>query len=777
MAYGVNETVVDAVHGQAVRLYAEGLRQYLALRVGNVGEANQLLAQLRAHVTTLESEDLLSKPGIRARLFRIARDLSKERAEALGDSRPVLLDALPWRVPIRNDSRASSAVSEFRRGLEQHVAELLELRYARELDTDELAYVLDLSEEAVEAQLAAARTEAEFALSSDVGKNVSQALVEAFALVPRRDLAVAKAEAEPEEERPSKAPPVAPDTVLGGRYRLVERVGSGAFADVYRAHDTEVKDHVVALKLLHASSITADARESALRELRHIASVFHPSVVQFKDHGWYENRLWFVMPWYDGETLEDRMKRAPLSRRDARRVFKPLAQALAAMHGAGMRHQDIKPDNIFLATIKGIGSEQEDLLPVLLDLGVAAKEAEMVVAGTPTYFAPEVAAQFSRGAIQFAPSGKSDVFSLALALRNALSPDLEEDVPAGAVERFIAQRADEPVALPDTRDLKYLSPYFERWLHADPNVRPSAEEFAEQLDILIAPEEYRARRNAVLRSVGPLLLALGALFAAVIIVLNEQAAQERSVAKRARMEAATAKADLNDAQERSRELATRIRDFRERYRDTNLTKQQLQSRLGKAEGELSVTREDLQKARAFGRRMREMVVDARRERDESREILAQTERDRARAERLVARLEGQVTGQQRELAEARNEASRLRAIRAGLQDQVDDLGSQVQSLEGKLAAAKASQSVLEERLNEAERDRVRLQRALRESRQRTFPAEPAPSSDPVSPATEDDGLPANPFGDLQGTSPSETNTPTPSPAASSDGRSRDSVFP
>src|SRR5690606_26644794 len=156
------------------------------------------------------------------------------------------------------------------------------------------------------------------------------------------------------------------------------------------AKDTEVPGHVVALKLLHQPACSADARQAALRELHHIAAVFHPSVVQFKDHGWHEGRLWFVMPWYEGETLESRLQRGSLSRAEARRIFEPLARALAAMHAVGIRHQDIKPDNIFLARVDGDGS----VLPVLIDLGVAAKEAEMVVAGTPTYFAPEVAAQF-----------------------------------------------------------------------------------------------------------------------------------------------------------------------------------------------------------------------------------------------------------------------------------------------------------------------------------------------------------------------------------------------
>jgi len=215
---------------------------------------------------------------------------------------------------------------------------------------------------------------------------------------------------------------------------------------VYRAKDTEVPGHVVALKLLHQAAHSKTAKQSALRELRLIASVFHPSIVQFKDHGWFEERLWFVMPWYDGETLESRLQREPLSRAEALKIFQPLARALAAMHVAGVRHQDVKPENIFLARIPGFS--EDEVTPVLLDLGVAATEAEMVVAGTPTYFAPEVAAQFASVECKPPVTPKADVFALALALRNALEPETQEDVAAGAVDTFIEHRAQETPRAP-----------------------------------------------------------------------------------------------------------------------------------------------------------------------------------------------------------------------------------------------------------------------------------------------------------------------------------------
>src|SRR5262249_32203911 len=153
--------------------------------------------------------------------------------------------------------------------------------------------------------------------------------------------------------------------------------------------------------------------------------------------------------------------------------FEPLVRALATLHANGIRHQDIKPDNVFLARIKGFGTdagqqldkeEAAAIIPVLLDLGVAAKEHEALIGGTPVYFAPEVAAHYANAEDERPIGPKADVFALALTLRNALEPDTEEDVPAGAIEAFIERRARERPPMPRGRELRWLNPYFDRWL-------------------------------------------------------------------------------------------------------------------------------------------------------------------------------------------------------------------------------------------------------------------------------------------------------------------------
>src|SRR5688572_22887850 len=239
--------------------------------------------------------------------------------------------------------------------------------------------------------------------------------------------------------------------VVGERYEVECLLGAGTFAQVYRARDLLVPDHSVSLKISRDPATDDQAVSAAKRELQLIASVFHPSVVQLKDHGWHDNRLWFVMPLYRGETLATRLSRGDLSRRESREIFEALAEALATLHAAGVRHQDIKPDNIFLAQLD---PESERRLPVLIDLGLAVKDAELVLAGTPTYLAPEVAARFA-GVPDPAPIGpKADVFALALTLRQTLDASPADSVTS--VDEFVSRRARVAPRAPSRRDLKDL---------------------------------------------------------------------------------------------------------------------------------------------------------------------------------------------------------------------------------------------------------------------------------------------------------------------------------
>jgi eukaryotic-like serine/threonine-protein kinase len=514
---------------------------------------------------------------------------------------------------------------------------------------------------------------------------VEGALLEAFSLDP------ARVPAPPKQKR---KPVLEVGAVLADRYEVEGLLGAGTFADVYRARDRDVTDHVVALKMLRRRSGDERSVESALRELQLIASVFHPSVVQLKDHGWHAGHLWFVMPLYRGETLATRLSRGPLTRREARDIFEPLVEALATMHRAGVRHQDVKPENVFLASLDPDAKSQhaqKRVLPVLLDLGVAAKDAELVLAGTPAYFAPEVAARFA-GIPDPPPVGpKADVFSMALTLCHALMPTLREHVSHDAVDAFVALRAKSVPQLPDDDELHDVRASFARWLAFSPDERPTAEELWRELSVLTKREERRARRLSTLRWSLPTMFALAVLFGAVIYVLSREAAIQRLEAQDARNRAAQAKqtaanmyASFTMEEARRRELEASIARLEREYQTSRMTRDELASRLAQAEGELSVVSEReknltvrLQKANESEdalRQERDVVTTARaqlqRERDEAQQELDRQRRDRTEAESEANRLREQLRAQQASEEQARVRIAELTArLKALLQTQ------------------------------------------------------------------------------------------------------------
>lgn len=680
-------TIVDVLHGRAFRYYAEGLWQYFAIRTGSVEHAERLLTQLKAFAAKAETDALVAPPGIRAHLYRAARSYlctsSRSYQPPDRDSR----EALPWRTSP-SAHLSASPLRALRFALRDEDAELLELHYARELSLEELAFVYGFEMLEIELRLEAASARAQRELDEHGihdAERLPRIALEAYAL----------------QNRPRKhgedhgVEPLLSGTIIGGRFAIEARVGLGAFGDVYRAKDTEVPGHVVALKLLHQPAYSMGAKQSALRELRLIASVFHPSIVQFKDHGWFEERLWFVMPWYDGETLESRLQREPLKRSEALKIFHPLARALAAMHSAGVRHQDVKPDNIFLARIPGFGDEE--VIPVLLDLGVAATDADMVVAGTPTYFAPEVAAQFSSVDKKEPVSPKADVFALALSLRNALEPDTQEEVTAGAVEAFIEQRSRLAPEPPSHKKLRFLSQTFERWMHLDPDKRPSADELAEELEVLTQPEVRRERRRSLLRRIVPLVTVLAALSGGVIFNFHQQAMLQRQEADRAKMVQEDLRQDLADTRETAMKLQSQ-------YEESRLTREQLSRRLVRTEGTLKSTKNELRDREKLLTRTQTKLDETRQaNKDLSQELATtvsklQAERTRTYTlEQHLSDAEADLERQKKRLMEARTKV-------AVLKTKHDAESQKSKRLEKALGSALANELQAQARISDLERE-------------------------------------------------------------------------
>jgi hypothetical protein len=686
------------------------LAEYLALRLGDTARANAAYKALVRMVGVLPPGELLEAPGPTPRLFRLARSLAFERLrhERPDDKR----EPLPF---VRVAGARGEALRKVRAELEARDAELLELRHARGLSVVDIAFVLEEPLDAVELALDTAEARGRQLLERHAPDPIDErasVYADAFALEPGW-----RAEDEDEAAAEDESP-LEPGTIIGGRYRVVERVGVGAFGDVYRADDTEVPGHRVALKLLRQPSRTARARQTALRELRLNAAVFHPSLVQFKDHGWYDERLWFVMPWYEGETLEQRIRRGALSRAEARRIFEPLARALAALHAAGIRHQDIKPDNVLLTKLPG----DDELLPVLIDLGVAAEEEEGLLGGTPLYFAPEVASRFLRGdrarGAEVGPA--ADVFALVLSLRNALEPGTQDEVPSGGLGAFIARRAHETPSFPEARSLRYLRPWLSRALSADPAERPTADELATELAILTEPEERRARRVRVARWLGPLLFALAALFAVVVAHFEQQAGLRAAEAESARTEAAEAQAGLLSAEAQQRALEQGHAELLARYEQSRLSRSELASQLATAEGRLQTlgtelgatrhardaAREQLTATRATLTQRETELTTTRQERDGARQEASGLGRDLEASRAELRRREAEVT-------EARTRAQSLAAQLATERTGREEAEGRARDLGVQLAEAQRAQRAAEGELSRVRAHLARLAAIVR----------------------------------------------------------------
>lgn len=721
LSQGQPQTIVDVLHGRAFRYYAEGLRQYLAIRTGSTERADHYLAKLRAFVAKTNSDSLIKVPGIRARLYRATRGYIRNASRPLQPPSKEQLDELPWRA-LPSAHMSVSPLNGLRFDLSAEESELLELRFARELGVQELAFVYGKTPVEMESRLDAAMAQAKVILDEHGIRDpdrFGRIIMEAFALEGRPRT---------REDDHDDIEPLPNGTIVGGRYSIEARVGLGAFGDVYRAKDTEVPGHVVALKLLHQAAHSKSAKQASLRELRLIASVFHPSIVQFKDHGWFEERLWFVMPWYDGETLESRLQREPLSRAEALKIFQPLARALAAMHAAGVRHQDVKPENIFLARIPGFG--EDEVTPVLLDLGVAATEAEMVVAGTPTYFAPEVAAQFASVERKPIVSNKADVFALALSLRNALEPETQDDVAAGAVDTFIEQRSRETPKAPTKKSLKYLTPSFDRWLDRDADVRPTADELAEELTVLALPEERRQRVKTILRWTIPMALALLGASGAAVTVFYQQAEIERQEANRARLTASGLRQDLADTLEIAEQLELR-------YEQSRLTRTELAKRLARTDGKVANLRNQLKDEERRLARTRDKLEQNRQGKVVVEQQLSETERDLSDTERrLTATLqkltteEDETRGLHRQLRREEERKLELRAELVALETRLEAEGTKTEELQSAVARAVAARS-------RAELEMEFLQEELEALRIRSLPRDPEPEPENQDEPTDD----------------------------------------
>ena len=179
---------------------------------------------------------------------------------------------------------------------------------------------------------------------------------------------------------------------LRERYALERELGRGGMAIVYLARDLR-HDRPVALKVLLPSLAQSLGAERFLREIRTAARLQHPHILSVHDSGEADGQLWFTMPYVEGETLRQRLRReGQLSLPDALRIAREVADGLDFAHRHGVVHRDVKPENILLsdghALVADFGISRalagEESGEALTETGVSV--------GTPAYMSPEQAA-------------------------------------------------------------------------------------------------------------------------------------------------------------------------------------------------------------------------------------------------------------------------------------------------------------------------------------------------------------------------------------------------
>ena len=233
-------------------------------------------------------------------------------------------------------------------------------------------------------------------------------------------------------------PRVEEDRKLGGRYRLLNELGRGGMAVVWRALD-EVLGRPVAVKVL-AGHYADDPRSRAriLQEARSAATLSHPNIAQIYDFGESEEDgrpvPYVVMELINGPTLQQRVARGRIPPRTVFRICGEVAAALAAAHEDGLVHRDIKLANIMVTPT---GAK-------VVDFGIAAEAGpaspEDALLGTPAYLAPE---RLTGGAVEPA----SDVYALGVLLYRLLAGAGPWSVET-TTQMLRAHVYQEPVPLP-----------------------------------------------------------------------------------------------------------------------------------------------------------------------------------------------------------------------------------------------------------------------------------------------------------------------------------------
>jgi eukaryotic-like serine/threonine-protein kinase len=281
----------------------------------------------------------------------------------------------------------------------------------------------------------------------------------------------------------------APDGyMVDGRYRVLERVGAGGAASVYRAADLRLRRDV-ALKVLHPGLIhDRELVERFRREAESAASLNHRHIVAIYDRGEWDGTHYIAMEYVAGRSLKSILhQEAPLEHARAIDLTVQILRAAAAMHSRGIVHRDLKPHNAIVDAEGGVK---------VIDFGIARAGASDIteagaIYGSAHYLSPEQA----DGA---EVSGASDLYSAGVILYEALAgrPPFRGDTAVTVALKHITERPAPPMALNPTVTPE-LDAAVMRALEKDPMRRfADADAFIRALDdARVTPQRKDTRRE------------------------------------------------------------------------------------------------------------------------------------------------------------------------------------------------------------------------------------------------------------------------------------------
>lgn len=200
-----------------------------------------------------------------------------------------------------------------------------------------------------------------------------------------------------------------------GRYKIIEEVGEGAFAKVYKAYDSEI-NRMLAIKVLRKDRcMDKEYRSRFLREAKAAGNLSHPNIVIIHDIGEMDDRPYIVMELLEGTPLDQIMKTgAKMPPMDVLNIGIQLANALDYAHGKGIVHRDIKPSNIIQLADSNIFKITDFGIAHMKGLNLEEKTKTGEVLGTPQYMSPEQV-------LGKKLDGRSDLFSLGVVLYQLLT--------------------------------------------------------------------------------------------------------------------------------------------------------------------------------------------------------------------------------------------------------------------------------------------------------------------------------------------------------------------